>query len=124
MMDAPEPVQPRQDLKAGFKPRQFFLGLCIGAIIVLAVAGTRWFVKARTVSAVSSCYANLKQLQGAKDSWALNNHKRDEDLPKWTDLIGPNGYIRQMPICPQGGTYSLGPVSEPVRCSVPDHVLP
>jgi hypothetical protein len=123
-MDIPEAVKPRNDSKGPFKPREFFLGLCIGAIIVLAVSGTRWYVKARTVSAVSNCSANLRQLQGAKDSWALNNHKRDGDVPKWSDLIGPNAYIRQMPVCPQEGTYTLGPVSEPVRCSVPDHVLP
>jgi len=29
-----------------------------------------------------------------------------------------------MPVCPDGGTYSINAAGEPPTCSVPGHVLP
>jgi hypothetical protein len=117
-------TQSRNNPPLTFKPREFLFGLLVAAIIVFAVAGARWYVRARTPASVDSCYAQLKQLQGAKDTWALEHKKRAEDTPDWTNIIGPKAYIARMPVCPRGGTYSLGPVGEAPRCSVPEHVLP
>jgi hypothetical protein len=114
----------RNNPAIGFKPREFALGLAVAAAIVFAVAGVRWLMNSKTVSAASSCYAHLKQLQGAKDTWALDHGKRAEDIPKLSDIIGPKAYISRMPLCPQGGAYTLAPVGQPPRCSVPHHVLP
>lgn len=119
-----QPTQPRNNPAVVFKPREFVLGLIVAAVIVFTVAGTRWYVRARTASSVSGCYAHLKQLQGAKHSWALKHSKRVGAVPNWTDIIGPKAYVAQLPICPQGGAYTLGPVGQPPRCSIPAHVLP
>lgn len=118
-----EPNQTRNNPPIGFKPREFGLGLLVAIAIVLSVVGTRWYVRARTSAAVDSCYANLKQLDGAKSIWAINHKKLPDDVPQWTDIIGPNAYIRDMPICHRGGTYILGPVGQPPRCSIPEHTL-
>ena len=107
----------------GFKPREFAIGLVVAVVIVLSVVGTRWLVKARTTSALNSCNGNLSQLDGAKSTWAVENRKLAADVPDWTNIIGPKAYIAKMPICPQGGTYTLGPVGQRPRCSIPEHML-
>jgi len=71
----------------------------------------------------ASCITALMQLQGAKAAWALEHEKASEDLPSWSDLIGPERYLEPMPRCPAGGTYTLGVMRELPRCSIPGHVL-
>ena len=66
---------------------------------------------------------NLRQLDGAKEQWKLENPKATNDVPTWEDLLP---YLRQKPACPQGGTYFLGRVGETPTCSIsgPSHTLP
>ena len=74
-------------------------------------------------AAGTSCIANLKQIEGAKATWALENHKTDSDLPGDNDLFGGNAYIRHKLACPDGGIYRIGPVGQKVLCSIPGHTL-
>jgi hypothetical protein len=117
-------TQPSKNPPIAFKPREFILGLLVAASIVFAVAGARWYVRARSPASVDSCHAHLKQLQSAKDTWASEHQKRGEDVPSWSDIIGAKAYIARMPVCPRSGAYTLGPVGEAPRCSIPEHVLP
>lgn len=71
----------------------------------------------------ASCIAALFQLQGAKAAWAHEHEKASDDLPIWSDLIGPDRYLAHMPRCAGGGKYTLCIVGEPPRCSIPGHVL-
>ena len=71
----------------------------------------------------SSCICNLKQIDGAKATWALENGKKNSDIPTESDLFGLTNYIRDKPICPEGGIYTLGRVDDPPRCSIPEHDL-
>jgi hypothetical protein len=43
----------------------------------------------------------------------------EDDLKPYIRLVGG-----QLPKCPQGGTYTIGPVGEPPTCSIPGHKLP
>ena len=83
------------------------------------------FVKARGMSQQNACINNLRQLDAAKNQWALENNKKADDVPTEADL---KPFIRlingELPRCPQGGHYTLGPVSEAPKCSQPGHVLP
>jgi hypothetical protein len=79
------------------------------------------FVKARSTSQQNACINNLRQLDAAKNQWALEKHRQSTDVPAREDLLP---YLQHWPVCPAGGTYTLGAVSEPPRCSVPGHVLP
>ena len=65
----------------------------------------------------------LKRIEGAKQSWALENHKSSSSVPVDSDLFGETRYIRRKPICPLGGKYTLGRVDEYARCTVPEHNL-
>src|SRR6476646_3626160 len=72
----------------------------------------------RSYESKDSCNSILKQLEGAKASWALENHKSGNSVPVDSDLFGEDRYIRRKPICPLGGTYTLGRVDEYARCTV------
>lgn len=89
------------------------------AIFMLLLTGCS--SQPRKVLAFDSCYTLLHQIQGAKDTWALEHKKRTGDVPTDADLFGPDGYIREKPKCPQGGSYTLRAVGELVTCSIPGH---
>ena len=86
--------------------------------LILAVWLTAVLVKARTHSARAACIANLQQINGAKATWAIEQKKIGTDIPTDADLFGPTNYIRAKPICPSGGLYILGPISEWPTCSL------
>ena len=71
----------------------------------------------------NACVANLKQIEGAKATWALENKKLPTDVPQDSDLFGTNRYLREKLNCSEGGTYSLGAVNEKPTCSIPGHTL-
>jgi competence protein ComGC len=79
------------------------------------------FIKARQVSQQNACINNLRQIDAAKQQWALENNKQATDVPTWDDL---KPYLREIPHCPAGGTYTINAVGDPPHCSVPGHVLP
>ena len=98
----------------------------IGLLAAIAIPN---FVKARTASQKNACIANMKQIEGAKATWALENKKTAAATPAWPgDLVGATLYIRDEPKCPAGGTYAVGTVDAKVACdkaALPDeHVLP
>ncbi len=76
----------------------------------------------------NACIANLKQVQGAIEQWALETKRSTNELVSITDISGsPTNFIRQLInkelICPAGGTYSVTTVGESPRCSVAGHTL-
>jgi hypothetical protein len=69
------------------------------------------------------CLRNLRQLDSAKQAWAVDNSKDDTDVPTARDLL-PYLKGNALPSCPSGGTYVIGAMNELPTCSVPGHVLP
>src|SRR5262249_8295779 len=92
----------------------------IGMLAALAIPA---FVRARANSQRSACLNNLRQIESAKDQWALETRKGPGAQPKDSDLFGMAGYLRQRPECPSGGFYSIGKIKEPPTCTILDHVL-
>ena len=86
----------------------------IGLLAAIAIPN---FVKARAASQKNACIANLKQMDGAKATWALEQKKVVTDVPVDTDLFGSTQYIRDKPECPGGGTYSLNDVGNKPTCT-------
>ena len=86
----------------------------IGLLAAIAIPN---FVKARTASQKNACIANLKQIDGAKATWALEQKKNTTDTPVDTDLFGATSYIRDKPSCPGGGTYALNDVGSKPTCT-------
>ena len=92
----------------------------IGLLAAIAIPN---FIKAREASQKNACIANLKQIDGAKNTWALEQKKVNADVPGDTDLFGTSLYIREKPSCPAGGTYSLLAVVEKPTCTTAGHTL-
>src|SRR5437762_5882976 len=107
--------------KSGFTLVEIMIVVAIiGLLAAIAIPN---FVKARTASQRAACIANLKQIDGAKATWALENKKTGADLPTAADLYGAAKYIRDEPSCPGGGTYSINAVDARPTCTISDHTL-
>ena len=91
------------------------------AIGMLAAIAIPNFVKARSTAQGNSCINNLRQIDGAKEQWALEKNKKTGDAVTEADVAQ---YIRNgFPVCPQGGHYTIGSVGENPQCSIPGHSL-
>lgn len=71
----------------------------------------------------NACINNLRQIDGAKQQWALEKNKSGDDLPTVEDLLP---YLKDgvFPTCPDGGTYSINDVDAVPTCTIQGHVLP
>ena len=101
--------------------------LIIAILLAIAIPN---FLRARETSRAKSCKANLRQVETAKEQWAMDNKKGATDTPALdTDLVGT--YIKSTPACPSSGTYTVGNMSTRPTCSIgvngtgdyDDHVL-
>jgi hypothetical protein len=78
------------------------------------------FIKARSTSAQNPCINNLRQIDGAKNEWALENGKTNGTVATENDI---KPYIKlnakgDIPSCPLGGIYTIGKVGENPTCSL------
>lgn len=64
----------------------------------------------------SSCINNLRQLDGALQQWALENKLTNGAPATCTDLL-PYLKGQVLPVCPNGGAYSITQVGQSPRCS-------
>jgi len=106
----------RSSRKSGFTLVEIMIVVAIiGLLAAIAIPN---FVKARTASQRNACIANLKQMDGAKATWALETKRSSTDTPQDTDLFGGTLYIREKPACPGNGTYSLERVDLKPTCTL------
>lgn len=87
--------------------------LIIGILLAIAVPS---FMNARERSRANACRSNLRQIQAAKEQWAMANNQGGTATPGWGDLT-PD-FIQQQPTCPSGGTYTIGNMGTNPTCSI------
>ena len=99
--------------------------LIMGVLAAIAIPN---FVNARVSARQKTCISNMKQLETAKEQWAMENKKAVGDTCLLSDIVGAGRNITRTPTCPAGGTYSVNVVGTKCSCSLsaaPDsHVLP
>ena len=70
----------------------------------------------------SACLSQLRQIDLAKQQWALENQAPPNAVPAVQD-IGLHIRDHVIPVCPAGGNYDFGPVEGMPTCTVPGHAL-
>lgn len=98
--------------------------LIIGILLAIAVPN---FIKARESSRAKSCMANLKQIESAKEQWAMDTKAAPTATPLPAELYGATLYLKTAPVCPSAGTYTEGNMATRPVCSrgaAEGHALP
>jgi hypothetical protein len=72
---------------------------------------------------IATCMNNLRQIDGAKQQFALEAQKQPGSLVSPDDLA-PYFPNKVFPACPAGGVYTLNPIGLNPICNIPGHVLP
>ena len=96
------------------------IGLVSCALLAVIVPN---ILKARRTPSTNGCEANLKQIQGAIETYALEMKLEATNWISINDISGGAGkFIRPLInrdfVCPAGGVYSISLVSQPPRCSI------
>ncbi|MEA3368796.1 MAG: prepilin-type N-terminal cleavage/methylation domain-containing protein [Candidatus Ratteibacteria bacterium] len=84
----------------------------IGLLVAIAIPN---FLRAREEARANSCVANLKQLEGAKERWAMSMNENAAAVATTGDLV-PD-FLKIEPTCPSGGSYEINAVNSVPTCS-------
>jgi prepilin-type N-terminal cleavage/methylation domain-containing protein len=106
--------------KSGFTLVEIMIVVAIiGLLAAIAIPN---FVKARSTAQKNACVNNLRQIDGAKEQWALENRKSTGDAITQTEV---DAYLKgnTTPICPANGTYTYAAVGSNPTCNITGHTL-
>ena len=76
-----------------------------------------------TIVRRNTCINKLREIDGAKQQWALEKNAAGDAVPTARDLLP---YLKDgvFPTCPDGGTYFINAVDAVPTCTIAGHVLP
>jgi prepilin-type N-terminal cleavage/methylation domain-containing protein len=108
--------------KVGFTLTEIMIVVAIIGLIA-TIAAPNLF-RAYTQSRTKICIANLRQIDCAKQQWALETKNSEGAIPNSDDLIGATRYLKQAPTCPIdsqhtfSSSYSLNAVTLFPTCRI------
>jgi prepilin-type N-terminal cleavage/methylation domain-containing protein len=93
--------------------------LIIGILVAIAVPN---FIRARESARARACVANLRQIDSAKEQYAMDNRlAQGGTIGTLASLCGSGTttYIKGgVPLCPSSGDYTVNILGEDPTCSV------
>ena len=96
--------------------------IVVAIITLLAVIAIPNYVRARTHSQLQACINNLRQIDDASQTWALEYRKVADAAVSYSDI---KSYFRGPVLCPASGTattfaecYGLTTVSNKPTCKI------
>lgn len=92
--------------------------LIIGILLAIAIPN---FIKARETARTKSCTSSLREIDAAKEQWAMDSKAADGAAVAWADIVP--SWLRKQPECPAGGTYTVNNVGTDPTCTVAGHAL-
>ena len=99
--------------------------IVVAIIGLLAAIAIPSFMTARTNARKSMCINNLRQIDGAKEQWAMgNNADVGNTAVTLALLVGTGGFIKETPQCPAGGAYTVSAIGTAPGCNIAGHGLP
>jgi prepilin-type N-terminal cleavage/methylation domain-containing protein len=109
----------KKNRKSGFTLIEIMIVvLIIGLLAAIAVPS---FARARTRARISACINNLRIIDAAKEQYAMENNIADAAAVVWANVTP---YLKGgQPVCPAGGTYTIGAVGSDPTCDVANHTL-
>jgi prepilin-type N-terminal cleavage/methylation domain-containing protein len=110
-------MQIKTNRKSGFTLVEIMIVVAIiGLLAAIAIPN---FIKARESSQKNACINNLRQIEGAISTWALENNKKSADTVAMSDISGTaTSYIKTEPKCPIGNTaYTTSDVATRPTCA-------
>jgi prepilin-type N-terminal cleavage/methylation domain-containing protein len=124
-------MRPRKTGSKGFTLVEIMIVVAIiGLLAAIAIPN---FVNARTTSQQDTCISNLRQIDGAKQTWGLEHYVLPTAVPQSTDIQpymgrGANG---SLPSCPADSnesfltSYTLNSLQVPPNCQInsTNHVI-
>jgi hypothetical protein len=113
--------------------KSLIISVAIALVGVFVFVVIPVYVRSHNVPSAAPCVNRLMQIDAAKQEWAFEHNKTTNDVPTWDDIypylwsgFTNSWFTNGRPVCPEGGSYTLGRVGVPPTCSIggPRHSIP
>ncbi len=114
-------MKPCRTKSAGFTLIEIMTVMGImGLLVTISLPN---LIRARSTSQMRVCITNLNKIESIKQTWGLEHAKSLNEIPTAADLIGPDLYLKAMPVCPSSGAYDFRALKDNATCTVVGHSL-
>jgi hypothetical protein len=88
--------------------------------LLVGTVGIALSTREQLTAKIPKCQHNLEHIMVFKLNWEGGDGITSKSIPTWDDLrpFFPTAWSNCFPLCPAGGTYSLGRVGQNPTCSI------